>query len=109
MAEKGFVEEEDFPWTVSGGDHMGSFLAPRLGNGEAQSTVGAPRGPDPEPVRYVGQQAKFLSPSDLNEKWSMVTATLTGTLLNWTVPLVVILASRPRRQKPVPFRGGLGD
>lgn len=103
LAEKGFLEEVDFLSTVSGGGYTGSFLTQRLGNGETQFTVGAPRGPDPEPVRYVRQRAKFLSPSNLKEKWSMVTATLTGMLLNWTAPLLVILVLALAAIKADPF------
>ena len=91
LAERGFLKEVDFLSTVSGGGYTGSFLTQRLGNGEALADVAGPHGPDPEPVRYVRQHAKFLSPSRLKEKWSMVTATLAGTLLNWTAPLLVII------------------
>ena len=91
LAEKEFLAEVDFLSTVSGGGYTGSFLTQRLGNGEPLSDVATPRGPDPESVRYVRQHAKFLSPSNLKEKWSMVTATLAGMLLNWTAPLFVIL------------------
>ena len=91
LAHKGFLKEVDFLSTVSGGGYTGCFLTRRLGCGEAHSTVAAPHGPDPEPVRYVRQHARFLSGNNLKEKWSMVTATLVGMLLNWTVPLLVIL------------------
>jgi len=90
FAEKGFLKEVDFLSTVSGGGYSGCFLTQRLGNGELQSDVAAPNGPDPGPVRYLRQHAKFLSPYNLKEKWSMVTATLAGMLLNWTAPLLVI-------------------
>jgi len=92
LAEKGFLKEVDFLSTVSGGGYTGCFLSQRLGGGEDHATVAAPHGPDPEPVRYVRQRAKFLAASNLKEKWSMVTATLAGTLLNWTAPLLVMLA-----------------
>jgi hypothetical protein len=91
LADKGFLKDVDFLSTVSGGGYTGSFLTQRLGNSEPLSDVAAPHGPDPEPVRYVRQHAKFLSPNNLKEKWSMVTATLAGMLLNWTAPLLVIL------------------
>ena len=91
LAEKGFLKEVDFLSTVSGGGYTGCFLTQRLGNGELHSDVAAPNGPDPAPVRYLRQHAKFLSPSNLKEKWSMVTSTLAGMLLNWTAPLLVVL------------------
>ena len=91
LAEKGFLKEVDFLSTVSGGGYTGCFLTQRLGNGELHSDVAAPNGPDPAPVRYLRQHAKFLSPNNLKEKWSMVTSTLAGMLLNWTAPLLVLL------------------
>jgi hypothetical protein len=92
LAENGFLKEVDFLSTVSGGGYTGCFLTQRLGGGEAHSGVAAPHGPDPEPVRYVRQHAKFLSPYNLKEKWSMVAATLAGMLLNLCVPLCIIVA-----------------
>ena len=89
LAEKGFLREVDFLSTVSGGGYTGSFLTQRLGNGEPVSDVAGPHGPDPEPVRYVRQHARFLS-GDLKEKWSMVCATFAGMLLNWSAPVFVI-------------------
>jgi hypothetical protein len=91
LAEKGFLKEVDYLSTVSGGGYTGSFLTQRLGNGEAFADVASPQGPDPESVRYIRQRAKFLSAHNLKEKWSMVTATLAGMLLNWTVPFLVIV------------------
>ena len=92
LAARGFFKEVDFLSTVSGGGYTGCFLTQRLGNGEPHSEVAQPHGPDPEPVRYVRQHAKFLSANNLKEKWSMVTATLAGMFLNWTVPLLVVLS-----------------
>lgn len=90
LAEKGLLNEVDFLSTVSGGGYTGSFLTQRLGNHEPQSEVAAPHGPDPEPVRYLRQHAQFLS-GNLKQKWAMATATLAGMVLNWTVPVGVIL------------------
>ena len=91
LAEKGFLQEVDFLSTVSGGGYTGCFLTQRLGCGEPHSTVASPRGPDPEAVRYVRQHARFLSGDNLKESWTMVTATFAGMLLNWSVPLLVVL------------------
>ena len=90
LAEREFLKEVDFLSTVSGGGYTGSFLTQRLGRGEPHTTVAAPHGPDPEPVRYVRQRAKFFSAHNLKEKWAMVSATLAGMLLNLCVPLCVI-------------------
>ena len=91
FAEKGFLRQVDFLSTVSGGGYTGCFLTRRLGNGEPLSNVAGPQGPDPEPVRYLRQHAKFLLVNRLKEKWGMVTATLAGMLLNWAPPALVIL------------------
>jgi hypothetical protein len=91
LAKRGLLKEVDFLSTVSGGGYTGCFLTQRLGNGEPLDEVAGPRGPDPEPVRYLRQRAKFLSGIDLKERWSMVTATLAGMLLNWT-PLLLVIA-----------------
>lgn len=91
LAAKGFLREVDFLSTVSGGGYTGCFLTQRLGSCEPLSDVAGPRGPDPEPVRYLRQRAKFLSADTLKDKWVMVTATLAGMLLNWCAPVLVIL------------------
>ena len=90
LAEKNLLKDVDFLSTVSGGGYVGCFLTSRLGNDEPHTTVAFPHGPDPAPVRYLRQHAKFLTAIDLKERWSMVTATLAGMLLNWTAPLFLI-------------------
>lgn len=92
LAQKGLLREVDFLSTVSGGGYTGSFLTQRLGHGEDHGAVAAPHGPDPEPIRYLRQRARFLSGNNLKQRWSMVTATLAGLLLNWTTPLFLIAA-----------------
>src|SRR5262249_9159763 len=52
--------------------------------------VNSPHGPDPDPIRYLRQHAKYLTAIDLKQRWSMVTATLAGMLLNWTAPVLLI-------------------
>jgi hypothetical protein len=93
LADKGLLKEVDFLSTVSGGGYTGCFLTQHLGGGEPHSAVAAPHGPDPEPVRYVRQNAEFLVGRNLKQKWSMVTATLAGMLLNLCVPLCLIVAA----------------
>jgi hypothetical protein len=90
MAERGLLKDVDFLSTVSGGGYVGSFLSSRLGNSEPHTVVAGPNGPDPEAIRYLRQNAKYLSASDLKQRWSMVVAVLAGMLLNWTAPLLVI-------------------
>ncbi|HME41175.1 MAG TPA: hypothetical protein VKG63_19625 [Steroidobacteraceae bacterium] len=90
LAERRLLKDVDFLSTVSGGGYTGSFLTMRLGTGAAQSEVAGPHGPDPPAIRYLRRHAKYLTPIDLKQSWSMVTTTLAGMLLNWTAPLLVI-------------------
>ena len=90
LASRDLLKDVDFLSTVSGGGYVGCFLTNRLGDGESHSGVAFPHGPDPDPVRYLRQHAKFLTAIDLKERWSMVTAALAGLVLNWTAPLFVI-------------------
>lgn len=91
LAARGLLKDVDFLSTVSGGGYTGSFLTQRLGDGPSMDGVAHPHGPDPEPIRYVRENVKFLSGEDLVERWMMVTATLAGMFLNWTVPLLVLV------------------
>jgi len=93
LADKGLLKEVDFLSTVSGGGYTGSFLTRRLGGGRPLSDVAGPHGPDPEPVRYLRQNAKFIVARTLKESWSMATATLAGMLLNWAAPLLLIVVT----------------
>ena len=90
LAERNLLKDVDFLSTVSGGGFVGCFLTTRLGRGEPHADIAGPRGPDPAAIRYVRQHAKYLSASNLKERWSMVTASLAGMILNWTAPLFVI-------------------
>jgi hypothetical protein len=90
LAARGLLRDVDFLSTVSGGGYTGSFLTTRLGNGEPHSGIAGPYGPDPLPIRYLRQHAKFLAAVDLKQSWTMVTAALAGLLLNWTAPLLLI-------------------
>lgn len=93
LADRGLLREVDFLSTVSGGGYTGSFLTTRLGNKEEHADVGAPHGPDPAPIRYLRQHAQFLTAYSMKDRWSKVTATLAGMLLNWTIPLVFLLVA----------------
>jgi hypothetical protein len=92
LAHRGLLKEVDFLSTVSGGGYTGSFLTQRLGDGEAHASVAGPHGPDPEPVRYVRQNTRFLSGANLKERWGMVTATLAGLALNASGPIFLLIA-----------------
>jgi hypothetical protein len=91
LADRRLLKDVDFLSTVSGGGYTGSFLTSRLGTNSSQSEVGGPRGPDPEPIRYLRHHAKYLAAANLKQAWSMVTASVAGMLLNWTVPVLIIV------------------
>ena len=90
LAERGLLKDVDFLSTVSGGGYTGSFLTARLGSKEPYSDVAAPHGPDSAAVSYLRHHAKFLTAIDLRDRWSMVTATLAGMILNWSTPILLV-------------------
>lgn len=93
LAQRDLLKDVDFLSTVSGGGYTGSFLSSRLGNGEASSTVANPDGRDPDAIRYLRQNAKYLSASDLKKRWAMAITVLAGMLLNWSGLLALISGS----------------
>jgi hypothetical protein len=90
LAERGLLKHVDFLSTVSGGGYIGCFLIRRLDSKEAQRGVAAPHGPDPKPIRFLRQRAKYLSVDNLKGRWAMVTATFAGMVLNWCAPLFLV-------------------
>jgi hypothetical protein len=99
LAARGLLRDVDFLSTVSGGGYTGSFLTARLGQNEPYDDVAGPHGPDPSPIRYLRYHAKYLTAVDLKDRWSMVTATLAGMILNWSAPvLLVVLAALSAKQ-----------
>ena len=107
LAERDLLRDVDFLSTVSGGGFVGCFLTMRLGRAESYADVAGPHGPDPVPIRYVRQNAKYLSASNLKERWSMVTATFAGMILNWTAPLflITLAALFALSVPPIPWPG----
>ncbi len=93
LADKNFLARIDFLSTVSGGGYTGSFIARRLGEGIPPEQLGGASGPDPLPVRYLRRRAKFLAARSLWEAWGMVCATLAGMLMNWLVPLFLVIVA----------------
>jgi hypothetical protein len=114
LASRELLKDVDFLSTVSGGGYTGSFLTTRLGAGEPHASMAAPYGPDPAPIRYLRQHAKYLSALDLKQSWSMLTAALAGMLLNWTAPLLLVAAAAlaaiiyRKTLPPAPWAGILG-
>lgn len=93
LAEKELTKEVDFLSTVSGGGYTGSFVTREVGENGDWTQVACPDGPDTQPIRRLRQRAKFLTARSLWDAWGMVTATVAGTLLNWSVPLLILAAA----------------
>jgi hypothetical protein len=90
LADKNFLKDVDFLSTVSGGGYTGSFITSRIGTLNASySDIANPHGPDTNVIAFVRQHAKYLS-ADLWQRWSMVTASLAGLLLNWCAPFFLL-------------------
>lgn len=90
LASKKLLKDVDFLSTVSGGGYTGSFLTSVIGRGIDDAQIAFPDGPDPEAVRHVRQHAKYLSPADVKQRWTMVVGTVAGLLVNWSVPLFFV-------------------
>lgn len=90
LAERGLMKDFDYLSTVSGGGYIGSFITSCVGGGKSFEDIGKPYGPDTDSVRHIRQNAKYLSPGDLKQRWMMVTGTIAGLLLNWTAPLCIL-------------------
>jgi hypothetical protein len=93
LAARGLMTHFDFLSTVSGGGYTGSFITSRVGDGAEFGQIAAPFGPDTDAVRYVRQNAKYLSAVDLKHRWLMVTGTMAGLVMNWMAPLFVLAAA----------------
>jgi hypothetical protein len=90
LADRDLFKNIDFLSTVSGGGYTGSFLTARLGDAGDTDGIAHPRGPDPEPVRYLRTHAKYLTAVDLKDRWQMVTAGLAGMILNWSAVVLLV-------------------
>ncbi len=93
LAQRHLLKDVDFLSTVSGGGYVGCFLTTRIESKESYQSIASPRGPDSAPIRYLRQHTKYLTAINLWERWSMVTSTVAGMLLNWTAPLFVIVSA----------------
>jgi hypothetical protein len=91
LAEKDLMKDVDYLSTVSGGGYTGSFITRQVGEIGDWTDVAAPRGPDPKAVQGVRQQASYLRTSGLMDVWEKFVTFTAGTLLNWTVPLVLLI------------------
>ena len=91
LADKGLIKRLDYLSTVSGGGFTGSFLTQRLSDIDAEKLIGGAYGPDPEPIRYLRQRAKYLTTRNFWDAFGMVTSTVAGMIINWMAPLMVIV------------------
>ncbi len=92
LAERGLLDGVDLLSTVSGGGYTGSFLTTTLAK-VVSKKIGQPLGPDPPAIAKLRANAKYLTSANLWETWSRVTATLAGMFLNWTVPVLFVVAA----------------
>jgi len=92
LADKGLIKRLDYLSTVSGGGFTGSFLTQRLSDIDSEKLIGGAYGPDPEPIRYLRQRAKYLTTRNFWDAFGMVTSTVAGMIINWMAPLMVIVA-----------------
>ena len=92
LADKGLIKRIDFLSTVSGGGFTGSFLTRRLKSMDSEKHIGGAFGPDPEPIRFLRQRAKYLSSKSFWDACGMISSTVAGMILNWMPLLMVIVA-----------------
>ena len=90
LAERGLMKYFDFLSTVSGGGYTGSFVTSRIGGAADFDQITNPFGPDTDAIRYLRQNAKYLSAVDLKHRWLMVSGTIAGLIMNWMAPLFVL-------------------
>ena len=96
LVNRKLMRHFDYLSTVSGGGYTGSFITSRIGRAENPDRedpfedIGNPNGPDTAPVRFLRQNAKYLSFVDLKRRWLLVISTIAGLLLNWTAPLCLL-------------------
>jgi len=90
LADKKLLPDVDFLSSVSGGGYTASFITRHLGDGGDVADLAGPTGPDPKPIRYLRQRAKFLMASDLWDTVGMVTSTVMGMLLHWLAPISIL-------------------
>ena len=90
LSERGLMKDVDYLSTVSGGGYTGSFISSLIGSGASFDQLGCPFGPDTAPVRHIRQNAKYLSASDIKQRWMMVAGTVAGLVLNWSAPLAIL-------------------
>jgi hypothetical protein len=94
LADKKLLEHVDFLSTVSGGGYTGSFLSSKLvDQNPCQQVVGGHEGPDPPAIAKLRANSKYLTSANPWASWSRVSATISGMLLNWTAPFLVILVA----------------
>ena len=90
LSEKKLMKDFDYLSTVSGGGYTGSFITSTISDRNDYESIGRPYGPDTDPVRHIRQNAKYLSASNLKQRWMMVTGAIAGLILNLSAPVATI-------------------
>jgi hypothetical protein len=90
LSDKKLMKDFDYLSTVSGGGYIGSFITSTLSHKDSYDSISKPYGPDTESVRHIRQNAKYLSASNLKQRWMMVTGALAGLILNLSTPIAII-------------------
>lgn len=90
LSEKKLMKDFDYLSTVSGGGYTGSFITSTISDKNDYESIGKPYGPDTDPVRHIRQNAKYLSASNLKQRWMMVTGAMAGLILNLSAPVATI-------------------
>src|ERR1044072_2511124 len=90
FSEIGLMKDIDYLSTVSGGGFVGGFMSSLLGSGLSLDEIAPTAGQDTAPVPHLRQNAKYLSPVNLKQRWMMIAVTLSGLILNWTAPLAAL-------------------
>ena len=90
LVERGLMKDFDYLSTVSGGGYTGAFITSWVGKAKSFEQIGNPNGPDTEAIRHLRRNAKYLSAVDWAQRWSMVTSTIAGLILNWTAPFACL-------------------
>lgn len=93
LADHGMMDGVDVMSTVSGGGYTGAFISRQMAASTAKPAAPLMQrnGPDTDAIRKLRAKVKYLSPSGLAEKWSMICSLAAGMVVNW-VGLAAILS-----------------
>jgi hypothetical protein len=90
LANRNLLKDFDYLSTVSGGGYTGGLITSQLSNGKKMDDLSNPYGPDTSSIRYVRQNAKYLSSVNIKQRFSMAISLIIGLVLNWTGLLFIL-------------------